>query len=71
VGTIAFSPDGHTLAVPDANGNIYLWDTATGKLAATLPSKTGNYVAAFSPDGKTLAIGGNGQVSLWNVSGNS
>jgi WD40 repeat protein len=27
-GDVAFSPDGKTLAVGDANGNIYLWDTS-------------------------------------------
>jgi tRNA A-37 threonylcarbamoyl transferase component Bud32 len=69
VGEIAFSPDGRTLAVPDGNENVYLWDTATGKVAATKSAGVLASVAAFSPDGKTLAIGGTGQISLWNVTG--
>jgi len=69
VGGIAFSPDGKTLAVPDGNDTVYLWDTATDK-ATTKSTGVGNLVAAFSPDGKTLAAGGDGKVSVWNVSGN-
>jgi len=68
VGGIAFSPDGKTLAVPDGNDSVYLWDVATGK-AGTKSTGVGNLVAAFSPDGKTLAAGGDGKVSVWNVSG--
>src|SRR5262249_51330688 len=33
--TIAFSPDGRTLATSGADGSIYLWDVATGHLVAT------------------------------------
>jgi WD40 repeat protein len=70
VGGIAFSPDGKTLAVPDGNDNVSLWDTATGKVAAAKSTGVLPSAAAFSPEGKTLAAGGDGQVFLWNVSGN-
>ena len=70
VGEIAFSPDGRTLAVPDGNENVYLWDTATDKVAATKSTGALPSVAAFSPDGTRLAAGGDGQISVWNISGN-
>src|SRR5205823_4418189 len=65
-GTIAFSPDGKTLAtamnpapatqVP--RHHIFLWDVATGRKLFTLDGYT-DYIGsvAFSPDGKILATG--------------
>jgi serine/threonine protein kinase len=73
VDSIAFSPNGQTLALGDGNGNSYLWDIATGKLTATFPDPgaTGSVRpvrVAFSPDGKTLAVGDlNGHTHLWDI----
>lgn len=72
VRSVAFSPDGKTLAVggvaPSANGGYFvgvleLWTTATFKLTASLSTgDIGTYEGvesvAFSPDGKTLASAG-------------
>ena len=69
VGSVAFSPDGKTLAagyspvgVVGGVGGVVLWDVAARKRLGDepLPVKEG-YVrsVAFSPDGKTLAAGYN------------
>ena len=56
---IAFSPDGTQIAVPDGwEGDVFLFDTATGRLRHTL--KGGGepaFALAFAPNGGTLAGG--------------
>ena len=55
INTIAFSPDGQTLATAIAQ-EVHLWNVNTGKHLSTFKGHTGPvHVVAFSPDGKTLA----------------
>jgi WD40 repeat protein len=68
----AFSPDGTTLAILDANGSTHLWDVTTGRWAGTLSSRQcagGDTQVLFSPDGATLAVIGSprGSTCLWDV----
>ncbi|MET7695768.1 trypsin-like peptidase domain-containing protein [Streptomyces sp. NPDC005483] len=66
VNSMAFSPDGKTLATADYDGTLRLWDVTTGKPTAKLTGD--NKWVAFSPDGKILATAGDGgRVRLWDV----
>ena len=70
--TVAFSPDGNTLAVA-GTGGVQLWDVATRTRSAQLTgTDTAPEAVAFSPDGKTLTVGdANGNIYLWNVAARS
>src|SRR5262249_47884816 len=67
--SVAFSPDGRTLASGSADNTIKLWDVTTRQELATLDGHTGLvYAVAFSPDGHTLASGGaDYAIKLWDV----
>jgi RNA polymerase sigma factor (sigma-70 family) len=66
VGSLAFSPDGKTLAsgaatydgTPVRGPTIRLWDVPTGKPAGSLPHGGHVFQLVFSPDGKRLATSG-------------
>jgi WD40 repeat protein len=79
VRSIAFAPDGKTLAAGRADldkpGDIKLWDVTGGMARATLRGHAHSVQSvAFAPDGKTLASGSGaghthhgGEVKLWDV----
>jgi hypothetical protein len=67
VDSVAFSPDGKTLASGSVEGKAQLWDLVTGH-STTLNESDSVESVVFSPDGKTLASGsGEGIVRLWDV----
>ena len=56
--SVAFSPDGSTLASGSADNTVRLWDVQTGEQLRTLEGHTDGVTSvAFSPDGSTLASG--------------
>ncbi len=56
-GTLAFSPDGQTLASGSEKGVITFWDWQAGKQADSLPGLVWPVAQlAYSPDGKLLAF---------------
>jgi WD40 repeat protein/tetratricopeptide (TPR) repeat protein len=66
--SVAWSPDGTTLATACDDQKIYLWDAATGIRRATLEGHINlGLSAAFHPAGTLLASGGwEGRTWLWD-----
>ena len=73
--SVAFSPDGNTLASASedlwsGNGTIYLWDVSNRTYRTLTTGHTSGSVlsVAFSPDGNTLTSGSeNGTIHLWDM----
>src|SRR5206468_5832472 len=62
--TLAFAPDGQSVATPSADGTVRLWHTTTGKEAGLIKGY-GVYDLAYAPDGATLALAASGQDVPW------
>jgi WD40 repeat protein len=69
VSSVAFSPDGKTIASGGEDGTLKLWNISTGKEVFTLKAHQSNVITMrFSPDGKSLASGGADRtLKLWDV----
>lgn len=70
---LAVSGNRSRMASAGPEGEIFLWDVATGKLLHRLVAKQQHglpsmaYALQFSPDGKRLAGGGPQNLVLWNT----
>jgi WD40 repeat protein len=76
--SVAFSPDGKTLAVTDGSGHLAranLWNLVTDSESSdhqlTVGSTTGPFLPVtpevFSPDGKSLIVADSQKVTRWNI----
>ena len=67
--SLAFSPDGRTLASGSADGRVRLWEVETGAILSSFSTHDGLVLAlAFSPNGEVLASGGSDTlVRLWDL----
>ncbi|MEU6097843.1 hypothetical protein [Streptomyces sp. NPDC047079] len=66
--TLAFKPDGRTLATGGNDGAVRLWDTRTGRIRKKLPGDDAHFAAVFAPDGRTMAVVGPDAVELRDTS---
>ncbi|MYC74823.1 WD40 repeat domain-containing protein [Candidatus Poribacteria bacterium] len=71
VHSVAYSPDGNTVAAGSMDSAVRLWDTQIPKLKATLIGHSGSVdTVVYSPDGKTIATAGGWEdntVRLWDA----
>jgi WD40 repeat protein len=71
--SLAFSPDGKTLASGGDHGSLKLWDVTTGEELISFDGATDEIrLICFSPDGRTLAAYHQrpsvpGEVLLWHT----
>lgn len=68
--SVAYSPDGLTLATGGADRYLRIWDIETGRLLKSLRGHTRDIrQVAYSPDGELLASGSDDRtIRLWNPS---
>ncbi|CAI7662679.1 unnamed protein product [Penicillium bialowiezense] len=69
VQSVAFSPDGQTVASGSYDQTIKLWDAQTGNELQTLKGHSDSVRSvAFSPDGQTVASGSSDRtIKLWDA----
>ena len=60
--SVAYSPDGNTIASGSEDQTVYLWDATTGALLNAFTGHT-DWIesVAYSPDGTTIASGSGGR----------
>src|SRR5262249_54024396 len=64
--SVAFAPDGRTLALGTDHGGVYLWDLASAQPPTRLPLPTAAQRLAFAPDGRLLAATEGSRVRVWD-----
>ncbi len=69
VNSVAWSPDGKTIATGSNDESVKLWDAHTRECTGTLTGHSSRVLSvAWSPDGKTIATGSwDKSVKLWDA----
>jgi WD40 repeat protein len=68
--SLAFSPDGRTLATATGTGKLVsLWNATTGELIRQLKTNAdrATFSVAFAPEAPLFAAGAGGRVCVWNT----
>jgi WD40 repeat protein len=67
--SLAYAPDGRTLALDNGSGDVLFWDIRTHRVTGRIHTGQASLlVIKFSPDGKLLATAGQSStIKLWNV----
>ena len=66
--SIAFSPDGKSLAAACDSQDLTIWDTVGSNVNKQLADAPGGTTVAWSPDGTLVASGGpSGRIKCWRV----
>jgi WD40 repeat protein len=71
IASVAYSPDGQSLAAGTANGQVHVWDTAAHRPVLTITLARGAdwvYGLAYSPNGRLLATGSDQPIQIWDTS---
>ncbi len=67
VHSVAFSPDGQTLAVGGEGWAVHVWDLGKQEEAGLLLTKGTVYGIAYSPNGQTIASEGHEEINFWGA----
>ena len=65
--TVAFSPDGQSLAAGTSDASVLVWNLATRGLIATLPQTQPVTSVTWDGPGRIVSSDADGTVSLWTV----
>ena len=72
VNSVAFTPDGKTLASGSFDKTVRVWDVTSGEQLALLSGHSDSVQrVAFSPDGRTLVSGAKDHICFWDVTQDS
>jgi WD40 repeat protein len=68
VNAIAVSPDGKTIAAGSQNGNLRLFDTASGQLIGSIKARGGRLDSVhFFPDGQAILTQTDKETAIWKT----